>query len=330
MYPSFTSRRPALGFLAACAALAMAAPSAAMAQDAYPNKPIRLLLGFPPGGGSDMVARLVAKPLGERLGQPVTVDNKPGAGGNIAAEMATKAPADGYTLILLPSGHASSAAMKKVLPFDPVNDFSWISTLTTYPLSMVVKPDSPIRSFPDFAQRIKAEPGKYTYTSVGVGTAMHLVGEWLMAESGGSATHVPFRGGTAPLTELLAGRVDVVIDTMTSTAPMLKDKRVRGLAVTGAKGEANIFGLPNVAETYPRLVFDSWLGIAAPPGLPPAIAARLQREIKAVIDSPEVRQRLIDWGGSPQASTPAEFKGRVERDIQALKRVVADRKIEME
>jgi 2-polyprenyl-6-methoxyphenol hydroxylase-like FAD-dependent oxidoreductase len=163
----------------------------------------------------------------------------------------------------------------------------------------VVKPDSPIRSFPDFAQRIKDEPGKYTYTSVGVGTAMHLVGEWLMAESGGSATHVPFRGGTAPLTELLAGRVDVVIDTMTSTAPMLKDKRVRGLAVTGAKGEANIFGLPNVAETYPRLVFDSWLGIAAPAGLPPAIAARLQREIKAVIDSPEVRQRLIDWGGNP-------------------------------
>jgi tripartite-type tricarboxylate transporter receptor subunit TctC len=244
--------------------------------------------------------------------------------------MATKAPADGYTLILLPSGHASSAAMKKVLPFDPVNDFSWISTLTTYPLSMVVKPDSPIRSFPDFAQRIKAEPGKYTYTSVGVGTAMHLVGEWLMAESGGSATHVPFRGGTAPLTELLAGRVDVVIDTMTSTAPMLKDKRVRGLAVTGAKGEPNIFGLPNVAETYPRLVFDSWLGIAAPAGLPPAIAARLQREIKAVIDSPEVRQRLIDWGGNPQASTPAEFKGRVERDIQSLKRIVADRKIEME
>jgi tripartite-type tricarboxylate transporter receptor subunit TctC len=132
------------------------------------------------------------------------------------------------------------------------------------------------------------------------------------------------------LTELLAGRVDVVIDTMTSTAPMLKDKRVRGLAVTGAKGEPNIFGLPNVAETYPRLVFDSWLGIAAPAGLPPAIAARLQREIKAVIDSPEVRQRLIDWGGNPQASTPTEFKGRVERDIQALKRIVADRKIEME
>jgi tripartite-type tricarboxylate transporter receptor subunit TctC len=197
----------------AAALLVAAAPAGVLAQDAYPNKPIRLLLGFPPGGGSDMVARLVAKPLGERLGQPVTVDNKPGAGGNIAAEMATKAPADGYTLILLPSGHASSAAMKKVLPFEPVNDFSWISTLTTYPLSMVVKPDSPIRSFPDFAQRIKAEPGKYTYTSVGVGTAMHLVGEWLMAESGGSATHVPFRGGTAPLTELLAGRVDVVIDT---------------------------------------------------------------------------------------------------------------------
>jgi len=302
----------------------------AAAQDGYPNKPIRLLLGFAPGGGSDVVARLVAKPLGDRLGQAVVVDNKPGAGGNIAADMAAKAAPDGYTLVLLPSGHASNAAMKKTLPFDPVNDFAWVSTITTYPLALSVKPDSPIRSFPDFMQRAKAEPGRYTYTSVGVGTAMHLVGEWIMAEGGGAAVHVPFKGGTAALTELLAGRVDVMIDTMTGTAPLLKDKRLRGLAVTSPKGQSNLFGVPNVADTYPTLVFESWLGIAAPPGTPPAIVARLQRELKAVIESPEVKQKLTDWGGQPQASTPAEFKGRVERDIQNLRRVVTDRRIELE
>lgn len=307
---------------------ALAAPAAA--QDSYPSKPIRLLLGFAPGGGSDVVARLVAKPLGERLGQNVVVDNKPGAGGNIAADMAAKAAPDGYTLVLLPSGHASNAAMKKTLPFDPVNDFAWVSTITTYPLSLAVRPDSPIRSFQDFMQRTKAEPGRYTYTSVGVGTAMHLVGEWIMAEGGGTAVHVPFKGGTGPLTELLAGRVDVMIDTMTASAPLLKDKRLRGLAVTSPKDQGNVFGVPNVADTYPRVVFESWLGIAAPAGTTPAIVARLQRELKAVVDSPEVRQKLIDWGGQPQASTPAEFKGRVEKDIQSLRRVVADRRIELE
>ena len=147
-----------LGLAGAAGLAAYAAP--AVAQDVYPNKPIRLLLGFAPGGGSDVVARLVAKPLGDRLGQTVMVDNKPGAGGNIAADMAAKATPDGYTLVLLPSGHASNAAMKKSLPFDPVNDFAWVSTITTYPLALSVKPDSPIRSFQDLMQRTKAEPGR--------------------------------------------------------------------------------------------------------------------------------------------------------------------------
>ena len=310
--------------------LAGAFASAALAQDSYPSKPIRLLLGYAPGGGSDMVARLIAKPLGERLGQSVVVDNKPGAGGNIAADMAAKAPADGYTLVLLPSGHSSNAAMKKHLPFHPVSDFSWVSTVTTYPLTLAVTPQSPIKSFPDFIQRTKAEPGRYTYTSVGVGTAMHLVGEWIMAEGGGVATHVPFKGGAAPLTELLAGRVDVMIDTMTSTAPLLKEKRVRVLAVTSPKGANNPPGVPSVAEFYPPVVFESWLGIAAPTGTPPAIVARLNKELRAVVAQPEIRQQLLDWGGTPQAGSPAEFQARVERDIQSLRKVVADRRIETE
>ena len=171
----------------------------------WPTKPIRLLVGFAPGGGSDIVARLVAKSLADRLGQNIVVDNKPGAGGNIATESVIRSSADGYTLLLVPSGHASSAAMKKSLPFDPIKDLSWIGTITTYPLVFTVLPSSPITSFPDLIKRAKADPCKYTYSSVGVGTAMHLVSEWAFNESGVQVTHIPFKGGTGPLTELLAG-----------------------------------------------------------------------------------------------------------------------------
>ena len=272
------------GFLA----LAVAACAAAHAQDAWPTRPIKLLVGFAPGGSSDMVARLIATPLGERLGQPVVVENRAGAGGNIAAEAVAKAAPDGYTLVLLPSGHSSNAAMKKNLPFDAVNDFAWVSTVTTYPLTLSVKPDSPITSFKDFIARVKAEPNRYTYTSVGVGTAMHLFGEWLMAESGGVATHVPFRGGTAPMMELLAGRVDVMIDTMTTTAPLFKEGRVRVLATTATAGQQALPGVPAVADSFAGVVFDSWLGVAGTKGTPPAVVDRLNRELRAVLEQPAV------------------------------------------
>ena len=315
--------------LTTMACVLLAAPVAHAQTDAgWPTKPIRLLLGFAPGGGSDMVARLVAKPLGERLGQNVVVDNKPGAGGNIAAEMAARATPDGYTLVLLPSGHASNAAMKKSLPFHPVNDFAWVSLITTYPLALSVLPSSPIRSFSDLLLRAKAEPGKISYSSAGVGSALHLVGEWISSEAGITLTHVPFKGGTAPLNELLAGRLDVMIDTMTGTAPLMKDQRVRVLAVTAPKGASRIGGIPAVADQLPGVVFESWLGIAASPGTPLAIIERLNRELRAVLDQPEVKDKLIAFGGSPQASTPAEFRSRVEHDIESLRKVATLRKIE--
>ncbi len=326
---SLLRRRPlVIGLAAMALAWGGISPLAAQTDGAWPSKPVRLLLGFAPGGGSDIVARLIAKPLGDRLGQTVLVDNKPGAGGNIAAEMAVRAAPDGYTLVLLPSGHASNAAMKKSLPFHPVNDFAWVSTLTTYPLALAVTPNSPIKSFADLLQRARAEPGKLSYSSVGVGSALHLVGEWIAAEAGVSLNHIPFKGGTAPLTELLAGRVDVMIDTMTLTASLLKDQRVRVLAVTAPKGASRLPGVPAVADELPGVVFESWLGIAAPPGTPSAIIDRINRELRAVLEQPEVRDRLIAFGGSPQASTPAEFRNRVERDIDSLRKVAQQRKIE--
>ena len=321
-----SAQRRALAFLLGCCACW----SPAWADEAWPQKPIRLLLGFPPGGGSDLVARLVAKPLGERLGQNVVVDNKPGAGGNIAAEMLTRATPDGYTLLLVPSGHASNAAMKKGLPFDPVKDFAWVSTITTYPLAFTVAPQSPIRSFQDLMQRAKAEPGKWSYSSVGVGTAMHLAAEWLQAESGVQLNHIPFKGGTGPMTELLAGRVDVMVDTMTLTAALLKDQRVRALAVTSPKGGSPLQGVPAVADFYPGVVFESWLGIAAPAATPAAVVERLNKALREVVAQPDVRQRLLDFGGQPQAGSSTEFRERVQRDILNLRKVVSERKIEPE
>ena len=309
-------------------ALAVAAGASAQAQDTWPSRPIKLLVGFAPGGSSDMVARLIATPLGERLGQPVVVENRAGAGGNIAADAVAKAAPDGHTLVLLPSGHSSNAAMKKNLPFDAVNDFAWISTVTTYPLTLSVRPDSPITSFKDFMARVKNEPNRYTYTSVGVGTAMHLFGEWLMAESGGAATHVPFKGGTAPMMELLAGRVDVMIDTMTTTAPLFKEGRVRVLATSAPAGQQALPGVPSVADSFAGVVYESWLGLAGTKGTLPAVIERLNRELRAVLDQPAVKQRLIDWGGNPRASTPAEFRARVDGEIRQLGRIVAERKID--
>ena len=330
MHPAPTPIRLFIALLLALVGWAGLTPALAQTDAGYPRKPIRMLLGFPPGGGSDIVARLVAQPLGELLGHNVVVDNKPGAGGNIAADMAAKATPDGYTLILLPSGHASSAAMKKSLPFHPVNDFAWISTLTTYPLALSVAPGSAIQSFPDLLKRAKAEPGKFSYATSGVGTAPHLIGEWITNEAGVNLIHVPFKGGTGSMTELLAGRVDVMIDTMTLTAALLKDQRVRALAVTAAAGNSNLPGVPAVADVLPGLVFESWLGIAAPAGTPTAILDRLNQALRNVLDRPEVRQKLIALGGSPRASSGAEFQDRMERDTARLRKIVRDAKIEME
>ena len=302
----------------------------ASAQDNWPQKPIRLLLGFPAGGGSDIVARLVAKSLGDRIGQSVVVDNKPGAGGNIATEMLVRAPGDGYTLLLGPSGHASGAAMKKSLPFDPIKDLAWVSTITTYPLAFTVAPNSPIKSYADLIQKAKAEPNKNTYSSVGIGTAKHLAAEWAFGDANVQVTHIPFKGGTGPMTELLAGRLDVMVDTMTLTASLLKDQRVRAIAVTSPPGASPVQGVPAIADQYPGVVFESWLGIAAPASTPPELVERLNKELRAVLNQEDVKQKLISFGGSPTASSPNEFKMRVERDIRSLKKVIQDKKIELE
>jgi tripartite-type tricarboxylate transporter receptor subunit TctC len=297
------------------------------AEEAWPNKPIKMLIGFAPGGGSDIVARLMAKELGERLGQSVVVDNRPGAGGNIATEMTAKAAPDGYTILFISSAHSSSSAMKKDLPFKPVDDFTWLSLVVTYPLVVLTSSNNDIKTFDDFVKKAKANPGKYSFSSSGVGTAMHIVGQWIMSEAGLDVIHVPFKGGTAPITELMAGRVDLMVDTMPLSAGVIKDGRAIGLGATAPKGVVSAFNIPAIENTLSGVEFLSWLGIAAPANMPPAIRDRLNKEINYILSKPDVKQRLIDLGTTPSGTTTEEFKSLVVNNIAFFNKVMSKEKI---
>ena len=305
---------PKSHFVILCISTVIAYPVFA-ADEPWPNKPIKMLIGFAPGGGSDLVARLMAKELGDRLGQNVIVDNRPGAGGNIASDMAAKAPADGYTILFISSAHSSSGAMKKDLPFKPVDDFTWLSIVVTYPLVVLASGNGDIKSFEDFVSKAKASPGQYSFSSSGVGTAMHLVGQWIMSEAGIDVVHVPFKGGTAPITELMAGRVDLMVDTMPLGSGIIKDGRARGIGATAPKGVVSAFNIPAIENVLPQVEFQSWLGIAGPANMPPAIRDRLNKEINYIVSKPEIKRRLNDLGTTPRGSTPEEFKTLVTNDI---------------
>lgn len=295
--------------------------------ESWPNKPIKMLIGFPPGGGSDLVARLMAKELGDRLNQNVLVDNRPGAGGNIASDIAAKSSPDGYTLLFISSAHSSSSAMKKDLPFNPVDDFSWLSAVVTYPLVVLASSNGDIKSFDDFISKAKENPGKYTFSSSGVGTAMHLVGQWMMSEAGLDVVHVPFKGGTAPITELIAGRVDLMVDTMPLGSGIIKDGRAKGIGATAPKGVVSAFNIPSIENSVPGIEFLSWLGIAGPANMSPLIRDRLNKEINYILSKPEVKRRLNDLGTTPYGTSPEEFKAIVTNNISFFKKVIAKEKI---
>jgi tripartite-type tricarboxylate transporter receptor subunit TctC len=316
------------GLLATPLALgALTAQVQAQPADTWPTRPVRLLVGFAPGGSSDIVARLIAQHMSAALGQPFVVENRPGAGGMIAAEAVAKAAPDGYTLVLLPSGHASQAAMLAKLPFHPIDDFAWISTATVYPMFFAVADASPIRSFEDLIARAKANPGKISYSSVGIGTAHHLLGEWINAEAGVELTHVPYKGGTAPLTDVLSGQVDVMIETATTALPHLKSGRLRALAVTSTPGRKLLPGVRAASETLANMQYESWLGIAAPAKTPPGLVATLNREVTRVLVKPDVVQRLAELGGEATPSSPEAFRERVTSDIAKFRQIVATRRI---
>ena len=307
-------------------AAALLVAAAAHAQS-YPERAVRIVVGFPPGGSSDTVARVVAQHLAPLLGQPVVVENKPGAGGVIGSDTVAKAAPDGYTLLLATAGHSTAAAMVQKLPFDAINDFAWISSVTTYPFAFATSAESQIKSLADLIQKAKAAPGKITYSSAGVGTSHHLLGEWLSSLAGIELNHIPFKGGSSPLTEVLAGRVDVMVETMTLVLPHIKSGKLRGLAVSSPEPKAYLPDVPPASKTVPGLVFQSWLGIAGPAGMPAPVVQRLNTDLRKALAAPEVQQRLAALGGAAAPSSPEEMRRQVHDEIERWTQLVAARGI---
>ena len=294
----------------------------------YPSKPLRLVTPFPPGGSADLIARLTAQKMAESLRQPVVIDNRAGAGGLVGTEYAAKQPPDGYTLVLITGAYPVQAAMLKSMPFDPLSDIAMVSLLTSYPFVISVRQDSPFRSLGDLIAYAKANPGKLNYPSSGIGTVHHLSGELLNAMAGIDMTHVPFRGGASPLTEVLGGRVDLLLEAMTLSIGQIHSGKLRALAVTSRSRWKALPDVPSVAETVPGYEVNSFIGLGATGGTPRELVERLNAEVRKALASPDTRQRFVELGGEPGASSPQEMKSFIEREIAKWREVIALRKIE--
>jgi tripartite-type tricarboxylate transporter receptor subunit TctC len=218
--------------------------------------------------------------------------------------------------------------MMQKLPFDAVKDFAWITTVTTYPFAIATAADSQIKSLPDLIQKAKAAPGKITYSSAGVGTSHHLLGEWLSSLAGIELNHIPFKGGTSPLTEVLAGRVDVMVETMTLVLPHIKSGKLRGLAVTSPEPKDYLPDVPPASKVVKGLEFQSWLGIAAPAGTPASVVQRLNSGLRKVLAEPEVQKRLAALGGGAAPVSPEEMRRQVETEIERWRQLVESRRIQ--
>ena len=320
------TRLSAVGVLFAAALLAATVAHA----DNYPTRPITLMHGFGPGGNADVVSRLVGAAMAKSMGQQVVVEAHPGAGGNIAAERAARAKPDGYTLILLPSGHAVSAGLYKHLPYDSLNDFTWISMTTTFTFIISVRADSPYKSLADLIAAAKAKPGKLSFSSVGIGSTQQLCGELFKSMAGINMIHVPYKGGTAPLTDLLGGQIDVMVDTNTVSTPQIKAGKIRGLGESADKPWPGVPGVPPIAQTLPGYNVIGWTGIAAPKGLPKPLVDRLNQEIHKALADPTVKARIEQMGNVATPSTPEEFRARVATDIAQFKKVIQNAHIPLQ
>ena len=294
----------------------------------FPDKPMRFYVGFPPGGSTDLVSRYLGQKLSERLKQPVVVEQKVGATGLIANDAVAKSAPDGATMVLLTGGHPGTAAVMKSLPYDPVKGFGMVSVVIEYPMTISVAPESPIKSFPDLIARAKAAPGKISYSSAGPGSLHHLLGEWMNIEAGTQMLHVPFKGAAPAFTELLGGRIDVLIETATFAIPHVKGGRLRALATSSAGRYPLLPEAATVGETLPGVEFSSWLGIAVSPGTPRPIIERLNGELRSILAEDDTRTRFAGFGGVPAYTTPEAMRSRVEREVARWKKVVETRGIE--
>jgi tripartite-type tricarboxylate transporter receptor subunit TctC len=298
-----------------------------LAAQQWPTRALRIVTGTPAGGSPDFVGRLLAEKLAERLGQPVVVENSTSTGVATWASVA-KAPSDGYLVTLLTGAFSARAAVAKSLPYDPIKDFSFITMISGYPMVVATAANSPIKSFPELIARAKAAPYDVTYGMNLPGSVHHLTGELINVEAGISLRGIPYRGNSQIVQDLLGGRLDVMVETGTIGFAQIRAGTLRGLAVTSRERFVLQPDIPTVAETLPGFEVISWLGMAAPAGVPEHVIDRLNTEIADIVKLPEIRERLASVGNVPMPTSPVQMREYIERDTARWSRVVDIKGIE--
>jgi tripartite-type tricarboxylate transporter receptor subunit TctC len=304
----------------------LATPATAATAGAYPDKPVRMVVAFSPGGPTDIIARVIARKLGERLGQQVVVDNRPGAGGNIASELVAKSPADGYTLLYNSSSIAISPALFKRPALNPHEIFTPVAYVATVPLVVIVNASSPVRTPEDFLKQLKANPGKLNFGSSGNGTIDHLTSVLFAARTQTRFNHIPYKGNAAALPDLLSGRLDFMMSgSLNAALPFIKDGRLRAIAATTRQRVSVLPDTPTLAETIvPGFDSGTWQGIVAPAGTPADIANRLNREVAAVLKDPDALAALRAQGAEPAGGTAAAYGQLIRAEYARWTRIVKE------
>ncbi|MFC5496431.1 tripartite tricarboxylate transporter substrate binding protein [Caenimonas terrae] len=309
----------------------LAASALAGAQDAYPSHPLKLVVPYAAGGPADMLARLVAEKLGARLGQPVVIDNRGGAGGHLGGEMVARAPADGYTLMLATIAHNGAAKLYKNLRYDPATELQPVILLAESPSVLVVGPKLKVRSVAELLAMARTEPGKLTYGSAGNGSAMHMAAELFKYQTRIEYTHVPYKGGAPAMADLLGGQIDMLFESLGTAHAYIKSGKVRPLAVTGTTRSPSLPDVPTMAEAgVPGYSSVPWYTISVARGVPPAIVNRLNAELNAVLRLPEVAQRWDALGVLPLGGTPADAVRRNLAETEKWNAVIAAARLQVE
>ena len=306
--------------------LALLACANARAQQGYPTRPIRLIVPFAPGGGTDIVARLLAQKLSEAFGQIVIVDNRAGGGGTMGTETAVRATPDGYTAIIMSGSYATNAAMYK-LPYDPVNDIQPMGLLGNTAFIVALHPSVPIKNIGELVAFAKAKPGALNYGSSGVGGLAHLIVELFDLMAGTRMTHIAYKGTGPALNDLLGGQIQLIFGSAPSTIPLVRANRLRAIAVTTAKRSPALPDLPTIAETVPGYEVELWYGVLGPKGLPKNIVERWNAEIRKATKLPDLKERLIAEGFDIDDSPPSMFQAKLKSDVEKWQRVVKEAKV---
>ncbi|MBI3053374.1 MAG: tripartite tricarboxylate transporter substrate binding protein [Betaproteobacteria bacterium] len=296
----------------------------------YPNRPIRLIVGYPPGGPSDITARLVAPYLTEALGQQIVIDNRAGAGGTVAATLTARAEPDGYTISIVANGEMAISPNLRKLPYDPLKDFETVSRIGANQLALVVHPSVQAKSVAELVALAKAKPGTVNFASAGTGSTAHLAGELFKSLAGIDIVHVPYKGAGPALIDLIGGQVHMLITGYPGALPHIKAGRLRALGATGPKRMIAAPDLPTISETVKGYDVTSSYGLVLPLRTPKAIVARLHRETAAIVKKPEVREKLIALGFDPEGNTPAEFAAQIKSELAKWAKVIKIANVKVE